>query len=516
MEAHIAVINYFRRKFIKNTQIIAITGSIGKTSTKDMVFNVLKRQFATGKSIRNSNVQVKIGLNIQNMKKGTEIFVQEVGGGRPGGASRHARMISPEIAVITNIGTAHIGNYNSQRELALNKLAITDGLCDEGTVFLNGDDSMLTDPELLSTIKQEIIYYGIENPKCDYYAQDIQETESGLVFSIYSKPDDAKTQCHLNVFGTHNVKNAVCAFAIGRKYGMETAAIVEGIAAFKTSETRQNLICVGPNRIFVDCYNASIDSVKSSLDTLESIGGLQDKRIAVLGDITGMGDKQEFVNEEVASIISKSKIDEFICYGKEGSSVVNKIKNINRSIRCTAIDKRSLLEEKITDSANKDTIILFKGSSKMRLDEIIDSIYGTALADQRYIDEGKHVKHKSNGVHYNLFEKYAAVSNMRKTPETYKMKGAILGKPVKIVCDNACKGNKTLKELIIGQNVCHIGKNSFRGCVNLEKVIIPESVKMIDQYAFSGCPKLTDIRIANNHIYIDQSAFDESAEKGQE
>ena len=227
-------------------------------------------------------------------------------------------------------------------------------------------------------------------------------------------------------------------------------------APFKTSETRQNLICVGPNRIFVDCYNASIDSVKSSLDTLESIGGLQDKRIAVLGDITGMGDKQEFVNEEVASIISKSKIDEFICYGKEGSSVVNKIKNINRSIRCTAIDKRSLLEEKITDSANKDTIILFKGSSKMRLDEIIDSIYGTALADQRYIDEGKHVKHKSNGVHYNLFEKYAAVSNMRKTPETYKMKGAILGKPVKIVCDNACKGNKTLKELIIGQNVCHI------------------------------------------------------------
>lgn len=488
MEAHIKCIRFFRDRFVNDVKVIAVTGSIGKTSTKDMIFSVFKNAYSTEKSLRNSNVQVKIGLNIQNIKRGTKFFVQEIGGGRPGGASRHSRMVTPDAAIVTNVGTAHIGNFESQIGLAFNKLAITEGMTENGILYLNGDDPLLFDSNMISSVKQRIIYYGIKNKECDYYADDIHTYIDRIDFTIVSKRSNKWVKCKVNVPGIHNVINAVCAFAIAEHYGIDEETIVTGIEAFRTAETRQNLITVGENRLFVDCYNASLDSVKSSLNTLLKIGGMKDKKIAILGDITGMGEHQSYVNNELAKIIcSCSGIDEIICYGAYSKEIVKNILNLEKDINCKAITNRELLEIIIEDRMNKDTIILFKGSSRMKLDEIIDSVYGLALADQRYVDEGKRVKYYKDGIEYNLFEEYASVNSMKSAKGVVRIPNTIIGKPIKIICASACEGNEQIEDITLGQNIKHIGESAFKNCICLKNIKFSSNLKFIGASAFEGC-----------------------------
>ncbi len=224
-EAHIKCIAEYRKRL--KTTFIGITGSIGKTSTKDMLYQVMSQAFKTEKSIHNNNVQVHIGLKMQTIKVGTEYFIQEIGGGRPGGASRHSRMILPRVAMVTNIGTAHIGNYSSQYELMLNKLGIADGLDSNGFLALNYDD------ELLKNAKPNcrVVSYAVENHNADYYADDIKVENNGMTFDIVSK--HLRCPVKLNVLGVHNVLNAVGCFAVGYELGLSPSQIAKGISLFR-------------------------------------------------------------------------------------------------------------------------------------------------------------------------------------------------------------------------------------------------------------------------------------------
>ena len=498
-EAHIKVMAWYREKFI-SARYIGVTGSIGKTSTKDMLYYVLNHQYVTGRSIRNHNVQVHIGISEQRISSNTDIFVQEIGGGRPGGASRHSRMILPEAAIITNIGTAHIGNYISQDELMKNKLGIIDGMKENGKLFLNGDDPLLINAK----VDYPISYFALNNHNADCYATNVKEMNGKTYFDIVY---EGKTySAIINVLGKHNVLNAVCSFSVAKYIGMDTDKIIEGLLDFKTAGTRQNLIRVGGFSIFVDCYNASVASISSSLSILKRLnpkyGG---KRVAVIGDVTGMGEQQQNMNESIARIIESQNVDQVIVYGNNAEDICALIKKEKLNVK--AIKDRKTLEKWIERNLSKEDVLLVKGSAKLKLDESLDTLFGTNLSDQGLIDSAHYSLFRKNKASYRVFENYISLYKYYGLQNKMVVPNTIFNKKVKKITLKAFSNNRYLESIRVGKNVIHIGSYAFAGCVNLEKIEFKGVIKFIGRSAFQNCSKLKRIVFSDGLIHIGPDAF---------
>lgn len=498
MEAHIKVMRWYREKFI-SAKYIGVTGSTGKTSTKDMIYCVLKEQYRTGRSIRNNNVQVKIGINMQNIKSDCQLYVQEIGGGRPGGASRHSRMIGPEVSVITNIGTAHIGNYDSQEELMNNKFGIVEGM-DNGTLFLNADDPLL----VKAKPPCRTVYYSVKNKNADYFAENVREEKGRTYFDIVSKND--KVSAKINVLGEYNVLNAICAFAVAKFFGMNDVDIIKGLESFKTSGSRQNLIEIGGYHIFADCYNASISSIKNALDVLEKVElDKSGRRVAIIGDVTGMGSLQVDVNKKIAEMLDDCKIDKIVCFGNNSNEIRGYLKNNIDNTVCLfkAEDMKKWMKENI----QKNDIVLAKGSSKVKLDELLDSVFGTDLADQRYIDEAHFTTFRKKNFKYRVFKNYVTLNKYFGEEEIVSIRKNVLGKPVKKISQGAFKSNEKIKSVEIGENVVRIGENAFKDCRNLTQISLNDNLRVIGEYAFENCINLKKIMLPKGLIHIGENAF---------
>lgn len=496
-EAHITVCAALRQFFEVRT--IGITGSVGKTSTKDMLFNVLEQKYATFRNLRNSNTQVNIGMHIQNFRGEYEFYIQEIGGGRPGGASRHSRMILPEATVITNIGHAHIGNYGSQEKIMESKLGIIDGMDEKGTLFLNADDPLLVDAK----VDVETVFYGVNNQNADYYADNIHEENGETHFDIVH--GDHRVKAVLHVLGEYNVLNAVCCYAIGIKFGLCDEEIVAGIANFETSGVRQNLISVAGYSLFVDCFNASPKSIDSSLSVLDKIETDQ-KKIAVIGDVTGMAELSHEIHVEIGNIVKEHQMDILVCYGEESKIVYQMAKEAG--INAYHFTQPEALESFLGAESKPGDVLLFKGSSKMLLAEKIDEMFGTMLSDQRYIDGVKFNQTTYNKVRYNLYPDYATVVGSVDYNGKVIVAKSVRGRTVHNLGDGAFSDKENITGVRLHNKIRHIGAGCFHGCGMIKKMNVPVSVKYIGERAFAECNSLEKIKLNEGLLHIADEAFE--------
>ena len=499
-EGHIKVCARLRDFYEVKT--VGITGSVGKTSTKDMLYNVLNEKYATYRNLRNSNTQVNIGMHIQNFRGGYEFFIQEIGGGRPGGASRHSRMIKPVATVVTNIGHAHIGNYGTQEAIMESKLGIIDGMDEHGTLFLNGDDPLLVTAKPAA----ETVFFAVHNRKADYYAEDVREDNGKTYFTICH--GEERIPAMLNVLGEYNVLNAVGCFAIGRKFGIMDSDIINGIAKFETSGVRQNLISVAGYSLFVDCFNASPASVNSSLSVLDKIEVKPgQKKIAVIGDITGAAELSSEIHHEVGEIVKTHTMDVLVCYGEDSRQVYDMAKEAGyNAYHFTEPDR---LEDFLQSTANVGDVILFKGSSKMLLAERIDSMFGTMLADQRYIDGVKFKTAKQNRVTFNLYPDYATAVNAVDYDGKITVARKVRGRVVCNLGDGAFSDKENITAVKLHRDIRHIGDACFHGCGMIKSMDLPSSVKYIGERAFAECNNLEKITVRKGVMHIAREAFAE-------
>ena len=500
IEAHIAAAAQYRERL--QTVFVGITGSVGKTSTKDMLHGVLAENFRTEKSSKNANVQIRIGANLQKVSDGTEIFIQEIGGGRPGGASRHSRMIAPDAAVITNIGTAHLGNFGSQEELAENKLQITEGLRKGGTLFLNGDDPLLrrARPDC------RVCYYAVYDRSADYYAENIRESGTTTSFDIVWR--DGRFPVTLQVPGIYNVLNAVCCFAIGRFFGMRDQDIATGLAKFKTSGTRQNLVNVGGYRLFVDCFNASLDSVESSLSVLKKLEIEPGKRKnAVIGDITGMGEMSAEINRKIAAIVDRyaEYLDQLVLYGKNAEEVASAMKHF--PARFQIVRDPAQLNRWIKSEIRSGDVTLFKGGSKSKLDERIDDVFGTNFADGKYVEESRYRSLQRRNVNYRIFTGHATLLRGGEETTSARIRGRIAGKKIQKIGMESFLNHPSLETVSAGRHVLHIGSKSFFSCSRLKKVEHQNSILFIGKSAFANCTNLIELQIPQKLRFMGAGAF---------
>lgn len=365
---------YYRRCF--SVPSVAITGSVGKTSTKDMISCVLENKFKVLKTEGNFNNEIGLPLTTFRMEKSDEIAVFEMGMSAFGEISRLTKIAAPETSVITNIGFSHIEHLGSQEGILKAKLEILEGMpSGDGTLILNGDDPLLW--KTVGTVPFETLTYGIENKDCDIIAVNIKKMPDGTSFDV--KVDGEEYHIKVNAPGVHHVYNALAAILTGIKYDMTMDAIAEGIASFKPQGLRQNIEILENYVIVKDCYNASPTSMKSGLEVL-SVTKPKDtesefRRVAVLGDMLELGDYSDEAHKTVGGYTCDYDIGCLIAVGPHAEMVAKgAIEKGFSSSEIYIFYDNNAAKAHIMDILQPNDVILFKASRGMRLEEIAEFV----------------------------------------------------------------------------------------------------------------------------------------------
>ena len=356
------IASYKRDKY--DIPVVAITGSVGKTSTKDIVASVMNEKFNTLKTSGNYNNHIGVPLTIFNLKEHEALCV-EMGMNHLGEISTLSKIAKPTVSVITNIGTAHIGNLGSRENILKAKLEILDGMKENGIIVINNDNDLLHDWYLKNKENYNIITYGIENESL-FMAENITYTENGSTYILKG----TNQKVNVPVGGAHFVQNSLCAIAVGRIYNIQLEKIADGIEKFELTKKRMDIININGISIINDSYNANYDSMKAAL---EYLGNLQEKRkIAVLGDMLELGEYSKKLHEDVGKCVIENKIDILITVGEEAKNIAKiakeKIKNV---ILC---DSNKEAIEKINEIKKENDCILLKASNGMKFGEILEGI----------------------------------------------------------------------------------------------------------------------------------------------
>ena len=359
---------YYRNKF--NIPYVGITGSVGKTTTKDMIACALSAKFNVMKTQGNCNNHIGLPLTLLTLEKEHEIGVTEMGMSGFGEIEYLASLVEPETAVYTNIGLSHIENLGSRENILKAKSEMLNHLQENGTVVLCGDDDLLL--KLSEEIDFECITYGVENKNCDVYADNIKQSgENEMEFTIHSA--EGVFEGKIPVLGDHNVKNALAAFIVARKYGVKSQDILNALSMFCPGAMRQNIVKTNGITLINDCYNSSPSSVQAGLKTLRQLAGT--RKIAVLGDMLEMGEMSEKLHREVGGYAVDTKADYLIAVGDMSRFIIEGACEYGFNRENTKFFRTNEEVNSFLDGFIKEgDAILVKASRGMKLEEIVDHI----------------------------------------------------------------------------------------------------------------------------------------------
>ena len=334
-----------------HAKVVAITGSAGKTSTKDMIASVLKEKYKILKTPGNLNGQIGLPLNILAYKD-EPVWVLEMGMNDFGQLKELSSIASPDVAVITNIGTAHIGILGSRENILKAKLEILEGMNDKGVLVLNGDN------DLLKTVKTDLkqVTFGLESSN-DIVATDIKMDGEKTICKIENN------EIEIPVMGEVFVYNALAAYAVGKLFSLTPEEIKNGIASFQMSNNRMNTIKTTKFTIINDTYNANPDSVKSAIKTL---GTFKNRKVAILGDMLELGENEKKYHQEIGEFCNE-KIDVLITIGVLSKNMFDKFTKEKYYFKTN-----EEAETKLKDILKQDDVILVKASHSMKLDTIVN------------------------------------------------------------------------------------------------------------------------------------------------
>lgn len=353
--------SYTREQY--DIPVIAITGSVGKTSTKDVVASVVSKKYNVLKTKANNNSQIGLPLTLLRLDNHTAAVV-EIGMSHLGELSILSKISKPTLAIITNVGTAHIGNLGSRENILKAKLEILDYLKEDGKLLINNDNDLLHDWYLKN--KKDFIYtYGIENSS-NFNANNIIEKENSSYFEV----DGNKIL--VPVCGKHFVYNSLCAYSVGSLLGIDTKKIIEGIANFDLTPKRMEIVKLSNDiSIIEDYYNASYESMSVALNTLAQMPN--NRKIAVLGDMLELGAFSEDLHKKVGEVVAKSHVDVLITVGQEAKNIASEAKRLGQG-NIYICENNHDATDILNGLIEPNTSILIKASNGMHFGEIANGI----------------------------------------------------------------------------------------------------------------------------------------------
>ncbi len=365
--AYLNIAHYYRSKF--DIPLVAVTGSVGKTTTKDFIWCVLSERFNTLKTPANRNNDIGLPETLLKLESSHQAAVIEMGMNHQGEISRLSAAACPTICVITNIGTSHIENLGSRENILKAKLEILDGADRNAPLILCKDDEYL---QKVNVRGRRIVWYSTEDKTADVYATDIVADSEGVSFTICE--GEEKTSARINTLGLHNVKNALAAYCVGRELKMTSGEIASGISKFRPDGIRQTVEEISGLTVIKDCYNASYDSMKSSLELLASIK-TSGKKIAVLADMKELGDMSQKLHKAVGELVFKADVDKLLCLGDDAKYIIDgAVASGFDEKNAVHFDDKQSLADYIKETADKGDVVLFKASRAMKLEEVIERL----------------------------------------------------------------------------------------------------------------------------------------------
>ena len=366
------------KRSLYNIPVIAVTGSVGKTSTKDIIASVMSQKYKVLKTEGNMNNHIGLPMTILKLED-HEAIVVEMGMDHAGEISILTNIAHPTMCVISNIGSSHIGTLGSRENILKAKLEILEGTSEDSPIAINNDNDLLNNSIKTNNTTHKIITYGIET-KSDVMARDIEsfEDKSTFTLELNNKIWDQVALCHkveVPVGGKHFVYNALSAICVGLENNIEIQKIIEGIKKLELTKRRMEIIkCKNGVTIINDTYNANYESMKAGLEYLHSVNG--NRKIAILGDMLNLGDYETELHEKIGEEVIKSEVSVLITVGEASQNIAKRALEIGE-IANIIIHECKTNEEAIKfakEELKQGDIVLVKASNAMHFDEIVEKI----------------------------------------------------------------------------------------------------------------------------------------------
>lgn len=348
----------YKRELFKG-KVIGITGSVGKTSTKEMIASVLEKKYKVLKTKENQNSQIGLPLTILRLKD-EDVMLLEMGMSKKGEMHKLSMIAKPNIAIITNVLTSHIGNLGTRREILKAKLEILDGMKNKALIINNDNDMLSNWYESLAN-KENIITYGID--KGDFRAVNIKE---GIKTTF-----DVENLLDVSVLGGKAfIYNALASILTGMIFGVSNAKIKDGINNYVNIPHRLELINLKNIKLIDDTYNASYDSVKAALLYMSLFSG---KKVVILSDILELGEDAKKIHDSLGKEIVKNEVDFLVTIGKYTKKTMRKTRKLGMKRKSQKHFKNELKSRKfVRKLANKYDVMLIKGSNGFKLVNLVN------------------------------------------------------------------------------------------------------------------------------------------------
>lgn len=348
-------------------KVVGVTGSVGKTTTKEFCATALSALGATVKTEGNQNNELGLPRTLFRIDDDTRYAVLEMGMNHAGEISRLSRCAKPDVGIITCIGLSHIGNLGSQENICKAKLEICDGMPEGAPLVLNYDDPFLRKAELPAHVRP--VWYSMTSQEADVCASAIRQEDDGMSFLL----DDAENGCfmvHIPVLGRHNVANALAAYCAASQLGLTPKEAIQQMKEFRQTGMRQHMLDCHGVRVIEDCYNANPTSMKAALSMFQDYPCK--RRFAVLADMLELGDEARTEHEELGRLVAQSGIDCLITYGElaHRTATVAAAKGV-RTIHAHNYGEIAGFLAKITAPGDA---VLFKGSRAMALENAVEQM----------------------------------------------------------------------------------------------------------------------------------------------
>jgi len=359
----------YRRQL--DATVIGITGSNGKTSTKDIAASCLAEQYRTQKTAGNLNNHIGVPLTLLGLDEHTEAAVVEMGMSGLGEIALLSDIAQPDIAIITNIGEAHIGDLGSKRLILQAKLEIASGLKPGGLLLYNGDDELLATAGIASGDKYRAASFGLEAGN-DYRAAAYTLDQQGTRFAVSAPHAPEYT---LPLAGKHQLLNALAAIAAATQAGVSEEQIRTGLVKATLSGMRNEIVRAGSCTIINDTYKSNPSSAEAALATLYLFGGSR-QRIAVLGDMQDLGEQAVSLHHHVGSFADPDRLDFLFAYGPLSIHTADHARRNMRPERVVHYEDKTLLIAHLRSVIEPDAVVLVKASRDLKLEEVVSAIAG--------------------------------------------------------------------------------------------------------------------------------------------
>lgn len=363
----------YYRGFSK-AKFIAVTGSVGKTTTKEFIYAVASAAYKTHKTKGNLNSQIGLPLTLFDLSPDDEVSVLEMGMSALGEIENMTKIVRPDIALVTNIGTSHLASLGSRENICRAKMEIRLGLGEDGVLLLNADEPLLYEQYEILGKKPKLM--SVYNRCGDFRAVNIRQKTDCIVYDlIYS--NKAITNVEVPALGKHNVYNSLAAYAVGVLLGMTDEQIRRGLKSFVSADMRLNVYDVGGITVIDDCYNASPESMRAAIDVLVSMAAKKNTHsAALLGDMLELGEYSRLMHDQLGQYAAQMQVQKLFCYGQMADIIAEAA--IKKGIRAenvfVCLDTRDAqgMANMIMQTLSPGDVLLVKASRGIRAERIIE------------------------------------------------------------------------------------------------------------------------------------------------